>query len=419
MTSPTAESAYRLRFSDVRVVRSVLFLTAGLLVGVVTIVILSATFAITVGVVPTVVLVIPAALGSLAASRALANVQRSRAVALLGARMDAPAPSPETDGGLWTRVKGYVGHRALWREYGYHHASWLLNIVSGTLVAGAVVVGLMFTTVFAWADLSEASGGWSVSTAVRIVFTCVGPIILVVSSFLARGLAYGDYLLMHALLDRDRSEVLQARVRSLTETRAGAVDSAMSERRRLERDLHDGTQQRLTSLAMNLGIAKAQFKDLPDDARKAIDDAHREAKETLTELRGLVRGLHPAVLDDRGLDAALSGIVARSPIPATLHTDLPERASRTAESIAYFVVSEAMTNAARHSGATQIDVTARSDRRHLTIQVSDNGGGGVDPSRGTGLAGLRQRVEAVDGRLILDSPRGGPTVLTVELPCAL
>jgi signal transduction histidine kinase len=195
------------------------------------------------------------------------------------------------------------------------------------------------------------------------------------------------------------------------------VDAADAERRRLERDLHDGTQQRLVSLAMNLGMARVEATTA-EQAKDAIAAAHEEAKAALTELRNLIRGLHPAVLEDRGLDAALSGVAARMPVPVRLTVDLPLRPQPVIEAVAYFVVSEALTNVAKHAQASQAEVVVQraGDRLHLII--SDDGVGGADPARGTGLAGLAKRASSVDGTFEIASPPGGPTLITVDLPCS-
>jgi signal transduction histidine kinase len=190
-----------------------------------------------------------------------------------------------------------------------------------------------------------------------------------------------------------------------------------AERRRIERDLHDGAQQRLVSLAMNLGIARETLTDLPAEATQVIAAAHEEAKEALTELRNLVRGLHPAVLNDRGLDAALSGIAARAPLPVRVIVDMQQRASPTVEAVAYFVVSECLANIARHSSARQATIEVRRKGTLLWVKVTDDGIGGADLARGTGLASLVQQARSVDGSLHIDSPAGGPTMITAELPC--
>jgi signal transduction histidine kinase len=195
------------------------------------------------------------------------------------------------------------------------------------------------------------------------------------------------------------------------------MDSAAAERVRMERDLHDGAQQRLVSLAMELGRAQAKFDTDPAGTRDLIDHAHAEAKEALVELRDLVRGVHPPVLSDRGLDAALSGLAALSPIPVTVNVNVAHRPSMTVESIAYFVVAESLANVAKHAHAqhASVDVSRTGDTLHVLVR--DDGVGGADP-RGEGLTGLADRVSGFDGRLTITSPDGGPTTVDVELPCA-
>jgi signal transduction histidine kinase len=196
------------------------------------------------------------------------------------------------------------------------------------------------------------------------------------------------------------------------------VDAAEGERRRIERDLHDGAQQRLVALAMELGRAQAKFADDPDGARVLVDQAHAQAKEALTELRNLVRGVHPPVLTERGLDAALSGLTALCPIPVDVHVDVPVRPRSAVEAVAYFMVAEALTNVAKHSRASQAKVVVEGHGYPgtLTVMISDDGIGGADPGS-PGLAGLADRVSGVDGRLSVESPSGGPTIIAAELPC--
>ncbi|HEU0239205.1 MAG TPA: sensor histidine kinase, partial [Micromonosporaceae bacterium] len=209
---------------------------------------------------------------------------------------------------------------------------------------------------------------------------------------------------------------LARRVETLAQSRADVIEATDAERRRIERDLHDGAQQRLVSLAMNLGIAHTTTSDEP--ARQAIAEAQDEALLALSEMRALVRGLHPAVLSDRGLDAALSGLVARTPVPVRLTVDVPSRCSPSVEAIAYFIVAEALTNVAKHASASRAEVTVTRDGNQLRIVVADDGHGGATPTTdGSGLRGLAQRAASVDGTLIIDSPAGGPTTITAELPC--
>ncbi|MEQ4720298.1 histidine kinase [Nonomuraea sp. B19D2] len=204
------------------------------------------------------------------------------------------------------------------------------------------------------------------------------------------------------------SEVLRSRAR--------LVDAFEMERRRIERDLHDGAQQRLVSLSMTLGLARL---DLPDDspAGRLIGRAHDEAKQALAELRELIRGVHSQVLTDRGLGAAIRDVAGRSPVPVDVAVELDGRLPPPVEVTAYYVVSEALANLAKHSRATRGAVAARVERGTLVVEVRDDGAGGADPAKGTGLTGLADRLAVVAGRLSLSSPVGGPTLIRVEIPC--
>ena len=209
---------------------------------------------------------------------------------------------------------------------------------------------------------------------------------------------------------------MAARIGELETSRARVVDAAETERRRIERDLHDGAQQRLVSLAMELGRARAKFGSDPEAAEAIVGQAHEQAKEALTELRNLVRGVHPPVLSDRGLDAALSGLAALSPVPVTVRVDLAERPPPAVEAIAYFVVAEALTNVAKHAKASRALVTVSRTGDLLNVAISDDGIGGASLA-GRGLSGLAARTAGIDGRLLVTSPDGGPTVIEAVLPC--
>jgi len=247
--------------------------------------------------------------------------------------------------------------------------------------------------------------------------TGVGVLLAVVAFGLTYGLTSAEGAWARVMLGVSAAQLAQ-RVEELQGSRARVVDAAEAERRRIERNLHDGAQQRLVALAMNLGRARARYDDDPDAARRMLDEAHDDAKLALAELRDLARGLHPAVLTDRGLDAALSGLAARSSIPVTLDVQVDPRCSPTIEAIAYFVVSETLANAAKHSKASAVHVTVRRTPVALRLAIADDGVGGADATAGSGLSGLADRVGGVDGSIQIDSPPGGPTLITVELPCA-
>jgi len=341
-------------------------------------------------------------------------LQRSRLHATLG--LEFPAALRPASLGRWPL--GPLRSPATWRQLGYHAVSLFTGLAGGALVAACwllpvVTAGLLLT----------GEPGVSFPWALIILLVAA----LFAAPWLARGVSHADEAAARALLGPSRSEELAERVETLARSRADIVKATDAERRRIERDLHDGAQQRLVSLAMNLGIARASLTDAPEPARKAIADAHDEAVLALSELREFIRGLHPAVLNDRGLDAALSGLAARAPLPVRVRVDLPRPAGASVEAIAYFIVSESLANIAKHARATHAEVSVTRQGNRLQITVADDGVGGaaIPPPgdgpagawSGTGLRGLVQRAAAVDGTLSIDSPPGGPTVITAELPC--
>jgi signal transduction histidine kinase len=336
----------------------------------------------------------------------LGALQRARFRAVLGAEIADP---PRAVGGIWPLRPWRA--RATWRQLGYSLLAMTGGVAGGLLVAACWTAPLLALAWLAWAwgdgrPAGLALGGDVLSAAM-----------LWAAPWVARHVTGVDELAGRALLGPSRSEELTLRVESLARSRADIVAATDAERRRIERDLHDGTQRRLVSLAMQLGMARAGLTDAPEPVRQVIEQAHDEATEALAELRQLVRGLHPAVLDDRGLDAALSGIAASAPLPVRLRVDAPGRCAPGVEAVAYFVVSEALTNVAKHADASQAEVTVDRAGDRLRIVVADDGRGGATLDGGTGLRGLAQRAAAVDGTLTVDSPPGGPTTLTVELPC--
>jgi signal transduction histidine kinase len=256
-------------------------------------------------------------------ARALTAAQRRRFWALLG--MDVPSVPGAGNALSWRGAVASVRSEATWRQVGYHLVAGPVIAAGGVLTILTWAAGFTLATVFTygWAlPIALRPAGWTTRDA---YLTVAGMLLLLAAPWVAAGVTRLDSRVAAALLGPSRAKELQRRVEDLTESRAGVVDAADTERRRIERDLHDGAQQRLVSLALNLGLARETLTDVPDDAMRVIVEAHEEAKEALTELRDL----HPAVLDARGLDAALSGIAARAPLPVRLRVDVPERASPT------------------------------------------------------------------------------------------
>ncbi|MFE4415353.1 histidine kinase, partial [Streptomyces sp. NPDC056821] len=249
----------------------------------------------------------------------------------------------------------------------------------------------------------------TVTALVGLLFTLATP-------WIVRALTMVDQMLVRGLLSP--SDELERRIAELESDRGVVVDTAAADLRRIERDLHDGAQARLVNLAMGLGLAKEKLLEGQSDEHVAamVAEAHGEVKLALQELRDLARGIHPAVLTDRGLDAALSAVASRCTVPVQVTVELESRPAAAIEGIAYFTVSELLQNVSKHSGAriASVDVWRAEDR--LMLQVEDDGVGNADVSKGSGLAGLAERLDAVDGILIVDSPSGGPTRVTAELP---
>jgi signal transduction histidine kinase len=313
-----------------------------------------------------------------------------------------------------------LSERATWREVLYAVIRGPFSAAAAFVSLGMWAVGvvLVLLPLYSW---SLPGGGAHVDGMVLhgppgLLAVLIGFVVLLAAPQMTRGLATADAALARRLLGPPGG--LAARLAEVELSRDRVVDAAEAERKRIERDLHDGAQQRLVALAMELGRAKAKFGDDVDAARLLVDQAHAQAKAALTELRDLVRGVHPPVLTDRGLDAALSGLIARSPVPVEMHVEMPVRPKPAVEAVAYFVVAEALTNVAKHSRASQAKVVVEEHGYPpvLMVMISDDGIGGADPD-GAGLSGLADRASGVDGRLTVESPRGGPTIIAAELPC--
>jgi Signal transduction histidine kinase len=334
-------------------------------------------------------------------------LQRSRFAAFLDVEIP-PIPAPAGTRGPWQWVVARARAGSTWRQVLYHLLSPLISVVglAGVILAWAACLVSALLAVQVWAVGDTWQG---------VPFMLLTLALFIAGPWLARGITDLDIMAAEALLRPGRGEEPARRVHPPEAGRAEAFRVAGA-----ERDPHgpyDGPRQRLAALARNLGMA-ATLTDLPEPAKRMIAQAHEEAMRALRELRGLARGPHPAVPAGDGFDAALSGLAARSPYPVRLAVDVPERPSPAIEAVAFLVVSEALANVARHARASSAEVMVWRDGDLLRVVVSDDGRGGADPARGTGLRGLDQRVRMVDGVLFIDSPRGGGTTITAELPCA-
>ncbi|MET9372925.1 sensor histidine kinase [Streptomyces sp. NPDC003035] len=370
---------------------------------------------------------IPVLAGGLALCRGFGAVERARARGLLGLDVAAPEPVRGRTGGAMSWMGAMLKSGASWRHllYAILHMPWA--VFAFTVSVAFWVYGWALFTYPLWQWVFPMYAGQdgiqlygdrthafyldspfeiTVTSAVGLLFVLAGPWII-------RSLTAVDRLMVSGLLGPSR---LATRVTELESDRGVVVDTAAADLRRIERDLHDGAQARLVALAMDLGLAKEKLAEDPRAAAQMVEEAHGEVKTALRELRDLARGIHPAVLTDRGLNAALSSIAARCTVPVSVEVDLPARPVPAIEGIAYFTVSELLQNVSKHSGARRawVDVWRAGDR--LMLQVRDDGRGGADVAAGRGLAGLTERLDAVDGILAVDSPAGGPTTVTAELP---
>lgn len=388
---------------------------------------------------------IPVLMGAAYANRAVAMVERHRATLALGAPIPHAYRKP-TQPGFLALARSLGTDPQTWRD-----AGWL---TLGTVVAFSFsIAAIVLWSIAIWA-VTFPLYGWALPNSelrfdagvtpgtnlyglldrlghveqvgntmrwtapdgpwVYALIFGIGLLLVPLVCWICSTLARGQGALARALLSPTASDL---RVAELTRTRAASVDAQASELRRIERDLHDGAQARMVAVTLDLGLAKEKLDTDPEAARELVEQAHSEATTAIVELRELVAGIAPAVLTDRGLDAALSSLVATCRIPVEVDIRLPERLPTAVEVAAYFVVAESLANVQKHSGATRATVHARVQADRLILEVSDDGRGGADPT-GSGLTGLRDRVAALDGTLTVSSPAGGPTLVRAEIPCA-
>ncbi|HEY0699023.1 MAG TPA: sensor domain-containing protein [Micromonospora sp.] len=340
-------------------------------------------------------------------SFAVAAIERRR----LGIVDTRPLP-----GRTWRGVRARYTSPGVWREVAYTFwlggvvplAYWillLLILLDLTLVASPWLAGDADDVVVVWATVDTPRQA--------VPYAVVGALLVPVLWYAVGLLAAAQAAVARWLLDRPADP---AALREVTRSRARLVNAYEAERRRIERDVHDGAQPRLTSLTLQLGLAKL---DVPEDSPAAgpLAVAHDQAKDLMVLLRQIVRGIRPQSLTDLGLAGAVGELADEATIPVTVHADLGRELPEMIETTAYYVVSESLANVARHAGATRAEVRLTRSDDQLVVEVEDDGHGGADPARGSGLTGLSDRVAAVNGRLLLASPAGGPTLVRVELPC--
>jgi len=387
-------------------------------------VLLAVTLALAVVSVAWVVLVPPTVM----AVRRLANRARRLADAWAGVHIPAPYLPQPLNGGpkrFWRRWTWIVRDPATWRDLLWLLVDPIIGAFLAGLPAAVIAYGLFgLAQPIVWQPIVDAGGSnWygmihvdSQPAAWLAAVLGAGVVLL--------GLAIGPAsLLLHAQFTRSllapTPAVLAQRVRHLTETRADAVDAQAAELRRIERDLHDGAQAGLVAVGMTLSAAEQLLADDPQAVRTLLGEAREASTKALNELRDLVRGIHPPVLADRGLGDAVRALALDSQLTVQVSVDVPGRLPPAVESAAYFAVSEVLVNAAKHSGAEQVWLDLRHHDVALRIRVTDNGRGAAEIGHGTGLHGIQRRLATFDGTLALTSPPGGPTTVTMEVPCAL
>jgi signal transduction histidine kinase len=348
-----------------------------------------------------------------------ADTERQRAALALGAPIPRPVRAVAASGRLIDRWVARLKDPTTWRDLGYMLLLGPVGIVAGTIVIAlwsAALSALLAPLFASTAPDGSLLAGLGVPALAAVA--TAGLVLGAIAALATKGLAAGCAALAQALLAFDDRAQLAQRIESLEATRSGAVESADARLRRIERDLHDGAQHRLAYIGMELGRARAKLTTDPEAADVLLADAHEESKRAMRELRDLVRGIHPSVLTDRGLDAALSGLAERATVPVEIRCEVDGRLPPAAETAAYYVVAEALTNVGRHSGASRAYVHLRREPEVLTLTVGDDGHGGARRVPGSGIEGLAQRVEALDGTLEISSPQGGPTTIVARLPCA-
>jgi signal transduction histidine kinase len=362
--------------------------------------------------------------------RGAAQMERNWMRVTLGVDIPAPYRQPTPDTGMVRRWRSQVADPATWRDMAYVVLRLPLSAIefSVTTALWAIPLSMIALPIVIAATPADSTnlslpglhGGVIVINTVpeALPIAIIGLPILWLVIKATRRIAQLQAVIATALLRPTRMSELSAKAEHLQASRARGVDAAEAERRRIERDLHDGAQQRLVAVAMTLGRAKSKLDGEDQGAlAELIDEAHADAKLAVAELRDLARGIYPAVLADRGLDAALSALAARSPVPVDVHVDVDPRPPAAVETTAYFIVGECLTNIAKHAEAKNIQVKVDRGEDKVVVEITDDGKGGAELRPGGGLAGLADRAATIDGVITVFSPLGGPTVVRADLPC--
>jgi signal transduction histidine kinase len=409
---------FRPRSLLARAPRDLLYVGTSAPLGLIWLIVLVVAIALGIGLTPVFLIGVPILLGALVLARWGANTERARAALVLDGPIRRPPRRLRSDGGLLRRARQLVSDRETWKDVGFLVMLGPIGFVFGSIAIAlwsAVLACLVAPAVSGAAPAGSVLGDLS---AVALAGVCAGGVLLAaVALVVTHGLATALGALATWLLAPDERAILAARVDTLEATRAGAVESADARLRQLERDLHDGAQHRLAYIAMELDRARSKLADDPGAASELLGRAHDESKRAMVELRDLVRGIHPSVLSDRGLDAAVSGLAERCAVPVEVNVRLDRRLPNAVETAAYYVIAEALTNVGKHAGAEHAAVEVGRVGGVVVIEVRDDGHGGAIRKSGSGLEGLAQRVEALDGSMTILSPAGGPTVVRAQLPC--
>ncbi|GHC81380.1 histidine kinase [Nocardiopsis terrae] len=353
--------------------------------------------------------------------RTIANAQRTTLTRLNPHHPVPTAYRPMPPTGVHSRVRVILTDPATWRDLLWLTSAPLLTLLA--LLSYTLYAHAIYQTLYAlllWRLHPDLYGFITPHTPTQALLILIPAALTLLLAHTLKPLTISAYTrLSRLILAPSEKARLTARVAHLATSRADTIDTQAAEIRRIERDLHDGAQARLIALGMNLGMAEQMIDTKPDTAKHMLAEARETTRHALTELRDLVRGIHPPVLVERGLDGAVHALALTHNLPITVTTQLHGRPGDPVESAAYFAIAELLTNTAKHAKATHAWVHINHGRQRLVITITDNGQGGAQPTPESGLSGIARRLDAFDGTINITSPPGGPTIVTLEIPCEL